>query len=183
MELKQTHIQNMHTGDVQAFRALYDNFYVALCIFARGFGLERDETEDVVQEVFSRIYDDKHRFEDLSSLKTYLYASVRNRSLNHIRDEKRRKTRETAFVESQDERTFFDEMLENEVYRQMHALMAELPGQCRAIFERTLEGATSEQIARAMNLSVETVKTQRKKAKRILREHYALLYRVFGALF
>ena len=47
----------------------------------------------------------------------------------------------------------------------------------------SLSGDTSEKIAADLKLSVETVKTQRKKAKRILRERYALLFKTFGILF
>lgn len=64
----------------------------------------------------------------------------------------------------------------------MSLLLQELPPQCKIIFERALEGATSEEIARELSLSVETVKTQRKKAKRILREKYALLYKLYSVL-
>lgn len=59
----------------------------------------------------------------------------------------------------------------------------ELPEQCKNIFQRTLSGDTSEKIAADLKLSVETVKTQRKKAKRILRERYTLLFKTFGILF
>ena len=184
MGLTNLQIRALAKGDRQAFLSLYDSFFVALCVFARGLVESREEAEDIVQDVFCRLYDDKKLFDNINSLKSYLYGAVRNGCLNHIRDEKRRRTREGKFLEElQDDRIFFDHIVENEVFRQLHSLLGELPPQCRAIFERTLEGATSEEIAQAMNLSVETVKTQRKKAKRILREKYALLYHTFGILF
>ena len=77
----------------------------------------------------------------------------------------------------------YNSALENEIYRQLKLLLEELPEQCKNIFQRTLSGDTSEKIAADLKLSVETVKTQRKKAKRILRERYTLLFKTFGILF
>ncbi|WP_455510003.1 RNA polymerase sigma factor [Butyricimonas paravirosa] len=184
MELTESHIRLLSKGDRKAFRLLYENFFIALCIFARGFHLEREEAEDIVQEVFCKLYDERHLFTNVSSLKSYLYSSIKNGCLNYIRGEKRRKDRESHYYDDVDEeRTFFNDIVESEVYRELKMLMDELPPQCRNIFERVLQGATSEEIAEALQLSVETVKTQRKKAKQILRERYNLLYNIFGILF
>lgn len=184
MEFTESEIKALVKGDTVVFRKLYENFFVALCVFARRFSLEREEAEDVVQEVFCNIYDERLAFPDLNGLKSYLYSSVKNRSLNCIRDKQRRMSREAKFTDIQCEsEQWFDAAIENEVYRQLNILLEELPPQCRNIFKRTLEGDTSEKIALDLGLSVETVKTQRKKAKKILRERYILLYKSFGILF
>ena len=117
-------------------------------------------------------------------LKSYLYTAVRNRSFNYLRDEKRRSIREAQFLNNlKAEEEGYNSALENEIYRQLKLLLEELPEQCKNIFQRTLSGDTSEKIAADLKLSVETVKTQRKKAKRILRERYTLLFKTFGILF
>ena len=158
--------------------------YVALCIFARSFSLKPEEAEDIVQEVFCRMYDEHRLFEGLNTLKSYLYTAVRNRSFNYLRDEKKRSIREAQFLNNlKAEEEGYNSALENEIYRQLKLLLEELPEQCKNIFQRTLSGDTSEKIAADLKLSVETVKTQRKKAKRILRERYTLLFKTFGILF
>lgn len=183
MELTDAHIKALVRGDRKAFLLLYENFFVALCVFARNYSVEKEEAEDIVQDVFCRLYDERHRFVNVSSLKSYLYTSVRNGCLNYLRSEKRRKDRESHYYDEVDgERTFLDDIMESEVYRQLKVLLDELPPQCKNIFERALQGATSEEIAATLHLSVETVKTQRKKAKKILRDRYTLLYDVFGIL-
>lgn len=184
MEFSEAEIKALEKGDTRIFQKLYENFFVALCVFARNFSLEREEAEDVVQEVFCHLYDERTLFTGLTSLKSYLYVSVRNRCLNYIRDEKRRHCRETLFLDIQKQEEYlFDVSLETEIYRQLKILLDELPPQCRNVFLRTLDGDTSEKIATDLALSVETVKTQRKKAKKILRERYELLFRTFGILF
>ena len=184
MEFSDSEVRLLAHGNIKIFHKLYEHFFVALCVFARNYDLEREETEDVVQEVFCRLYDEHKLFENLSALKSWLYTAVRNRCLNHIRNEKRRQQREAQFItDLHSEAENYDLAFENEVYRQLQLLLEELPFQCRNIFQRTLNGDTSEKIAFELNLSVETVKNQRKKAKKILRERYALLFKTFGILF
>lgn len=167
-------------GGRQALLSMYEEFFIALCIFARGFVQERELAEDIVQDVFVRLCDDRRSFENQHLLKAYLYGAVRNGCLNYMRDEKRRRTRESKYMEEMlDTRVVFDQIIENEVYRQLLKLQSELPPMCKNIFERSLEGATSQEIANTLNLSVETVKTHRKNAKRILRGRYALLSKSF----
>ena len=173
MEFSETEIKALAQGDTKVFHKLYEHFFVALCIFARSFSLKPEEAEDIVQEVFCRMYDEHRLFEGLNTLKSYLYTAVRNRSFNYLRDEKRRSIREAQFLNNlKAEEEGYNSALENE-----------LPEQCKNIFQRTLSGDTSEKIAADLKLSVETVKTQRKKAKRILRERYTLLFKTFGILF
>lgn len=184
MEFSESEIKALARGDKKAFQKLYESFFVALRVFAGNFYVEREEAEDIVQEVFCHLYDSPVLFTDVNSVKSYLYSSVRNRCLNHVRDEKRRHEREMRFVDIlENEQYFFDRTLENEIYRQLTVLLQELSPQCQNIFRRVLDGDTSEKIAVDLNLSVETVKTQRKKAKKILRERYALLFKAFGILF
>ena len=177
------HICLLRIGNKEAFHLLYDNFFIALCLFARHFNISKEEAEDLVQDVFCKLYHDQELPANLNAFKSYLYTSVRNRCLNFLRAEKRRKNNESIFYNLQHEDFFFDRIVESELGRQLHLLLNELPPQCKNIFERTLNGDTSEKIASDLNLSVETVKTQRKKAKKILRERYSLLNKIFGFLF
>ena len=93
-----------------------------------------------------------------------------------------KKLRESYYCDEiyNNDTTFINDVIENEVYRELYQLLDELPPQCRVIFERVLQGETSETIAKSMHLSIETVKTQRKKAKHILRERYKLLFNIIG---
>ena len=60
MEFSETEIKALAQGDTKVFHKLYEHFFVALCIFARSFSLKPEEAEDIVQEVFCRMYDE-HR--------------------------------------------------------------------------------------------------------------------------
>jgi len=177
MKFSEVHIALLSKGDKKAFLLLYENFFVALTIFIRNFGLSKDEAEDIVQDIFCRLHNNYNLPSNINAFRSYLYMSVRNKCLNYIRDERRRRDNERQFADLQDDFHIFDKIVENELYRQMHLMVNDMPPQCRNIFRRVLNGDTSEKIARDLNLSVETVKTQRKKAKRIIKERYSLIYR------
>lgn len=180
MELSELDINALSKGKKEAFFILYKKFFIALCIFAQKFSIEKEVAEDIVQEVFYKLYEDHQIFHNINTLKSYLYTSVKNNCLNYIRDEKRRKQRESYFYDEiyNDNTVFNNAIIENETYRELYLLLNELPPQCKAIFERVIQGETSETIAAAMHLSIETVKTQRKKAKHILRERYKHLFNI-----
>lgn len=182
MELFELDINALSKGKKEAFFILYKKFFVALCLFAQKFSIWKEAAEDIVQEIFYKLYEERQIFHNILTLQSYLYSSVKNSCLNYIRDEKRRKLRESYYCDEiyNNDTTFINDVIENEVYRELYQLLDELPPQCRVIFERVLQGETSETIAKSMHLSIETVKTQRKKAKHILRERYKLLFNIIG---
>lgn len=171
-EFTESQIQLLGQGDQETYRLLYKQYFAALCVFARNLGLGKEEAEDIVQEIFCHIYYEKLLPTKPEAFKTYLYTAVRNRCFNFIRDTQRRKNNEQIYNETLDNSSFWDQIITSEVYRELQLLLNELPAQCRNIFHRSLNGDTSEKIATDLKLSIETVKTQRKKAKKILREKY-----------
>ena len=117
-----------------------------MCLFAQKFSIGKEAAEDIVQEIFYKLYEERQIFHNILTLQSYLYSSVKNSCLNYIRDEKRRKLRESYYCDEiyNNDTTFINDVIENEVYRELYQLLDELPPQCRVIFERVLQGETSE---------------------------------------
>ena len=190
MELFELDINALSKGKKEAFFILYKKFFVALCLFAQKFSIGKEAAEDIVQEIFYKLYEERQIFHNILTLQSYLYSSVKNSCLNYIRDEKRRKRQwyQRDRLEQDPRYRFPRQWYLHQPQRQrtagyrreLYQFLDELPPQCRVIFERVLQGETSETIAKSMHLSIETVKTQRKKAKHILRERYKLLFNIIG---
>lgn len=72
-------------GEAGAFAVLFRRYYDALCAFAEGLVESADDAEEVVSEVFVRIWEARERLDVRASLKSYLYAATRNVALNHLR--------------------------------------------------------------------------------------------------
>lgn len=81
-------LERMRAGEGSALAALLDRYYDALCAFAAGYASSEAEAEEVVEDVFVRLWELRERLDIRESLKTYLYTATRNRALNRIRDDR-----------------------------------------------------------------------------------------------
>lgn len=118
MNKSELDINALSKGNTEAFYILYKKFFIALCIFAQKFSIEKEAAEDIVQEIFYKLYEERQIFHDILTLQSYLYTSVKNSCLNYIRNEKRRKLRESYYYDEiyNNETTFINNTIENEVY-------------------------------------------------------------------
>lgn len=81
-------VQRLRSGDKQAFKELFDEFYQTLCLFAARFLKDDALAADVVQEVFVKFWERHTDFDNDLKVKSYLYTSVRNACLEYNRDKK-----------------------------------------------------------------------------------------------
>lgn len=184
MDSNEISIEQINKLDVTAFRLLYKGYYRALVCYAMQIIKEAGTAEDIVQELFSVIWEKKVVFRSLSSFKSYLYNSVRNASFDYLKHkdvestylQKVIDTHQAYKIDEGEEEDFFSE----EVYRQLFRTIDELPDRCREVFLMYMEGKKNEEIAAALHVSLETVKTQKKRAMAVLRKklgsyHFLLL--------
>lgn len=184
MDSNEISIEQINKLDVTAFRLLYKSYYKALVCYAMQIMKETGAAEDIVQELFSVIWEKKMAFQSLASFKSYLYSSVRNASFDYLKHkdvesvylQKVIDAHQAYKIDEGEEDDFFSE----EVYRQLFQTIDELPARCREVFLMYMEGKKNEEIATALHVSLETVKTQKKRAMVVLRKklgsyHFLLL--------
>lgn len=148
------------------YKVLFEEFYHPLVRFAFQYTSDRERAEDIVQEVFISMWHKKPAFDDLLQLRTYLYRSVQRKCLNYLRDLRVRRRHEQLMADTpqHEEPTVIRTLIREEVYRQLQASVEQLPPQCKKICLLILEGKKPSEVARELNLAVETVKKQRKIA-------------------
>lgn len=159
-------MQNFNLNSEKSFREMFSAYYVSLVNYACTFVSDTDDAEDIVQEVFVHVWERKDGFGD--EFKSYLYRSVKNRCLNFLRDSAVKKKR---LDEIQEETVEFDlnhDMIREEVYQKLLETLNTLPPQCKKIYQLSLSGMKASEIAQELNLSVETIKAQKKRAKKLL---------------
>ena len=154
-----------------AFETIFRDHFKALCYFAFQFTKDMDEAEDVVQDAFIKFWDLREKFMSEPAIKSFLYVSVRNACLNNIRH----KLVIQKYVEIQpaDYQTHDPEILnkivEAEVLSSVYKAVKTLPDGCRKIFELSyFEELKNPQIAVLLQVTVNTVKTQKYRAIKIL---------------
>ena len=169
-------LQRINAKQPEAFRELFSEFYNSLVLFAMGFVEQQDVAEDIVQEVFIVVWERDAQYPTYNAFRSFLYNSVKNAGLNHLKH-KNVEEKYLASLNLEDEGDDIDlKMMEEELYRLLFKTIDELPDKCRNIFLLHLEGKGNEEIALLLNLSILTVKTQKKRAMSYIRERLGRVY-------
>jgi RNA polymerase sigma-70 factor (ECF subfamily) len=160
-----------------SFRQLFDCMFEPLCRFLAYYTTDRMMIEEVVQEIFIKLWEDRDILQ-IESVKTYLYTSARNRMLNAIRDEKRRNTLLEQWVQHEMEKRYGEECFDiDEFSNLIQSAIDTLPDKCRNIFNLSKkEMLTYKQIAGRLEISIKTVETQMGIALRKIREQLFSTY-------
>ena len=141
----------------------------------------------IVQEVFIRIWEQKIIFKNKDRIKSYLYVAVRNRSLDYLKSTEYRKKKQLSAFELSilESDTYFEkEVLLEEVLSAVNKAVSKLPNKCRHVILLSLKGLKNEQISTELNVSLNTVKTQKKiaykKLKSLLRDTSIFVLFIFN---
>ncbi|MGQ1910590.1 RNA polymerase sigma-70 factor [Marinifilum sp. RC60d5] len=162
--------ESFKKGNRSVFKQIFDAFYKGLLIFAKNFVQESDVAEDLVQEVFVKLWEKRETIENPTTIKAFLYVSVRNRALNHFRRNKLIKQYQQEEIQKKSSEYFFkNQLIEEETYRMLLQAVDELNGQTKNVCLMSLHGVQNAQIAEELNLSTSTVKYHKNKALEILR--------------
>lgn len=157
----------LHEGVEGAYRHFFENYYQVLGVFAMKYVKDKNVAEDIVNDVIVGLYTRRPRFDNLTALKSFLFTSIRNRCINIARDDKVRK----RYLESAPREEFFlDNILEEEIYFLLKKKISTLPEYPRKVYELSLQGASNEEIAEKLSLTVDSVKSHKKRGKQILKE-------------
>ena len=157
------------TGDRAAFEVLFRTHYRALCAFAMGYVKDRDRAEDLVQDLFFRLWRD-HRAVVLNDPpKSYFYTAVRNRCLSEMKTAGRMRVLREEVDDNVEEAGPTEEEHSERIAR-VQAAIAALPQERQRIFRMAkLEGRKYQEIAELLGISVKTVENQMGSALRTLR--------------
>jgi RNA polymerase sigma-70 factor (ECF subfamily) len=159
-------------GDREAFKTLFHTWYAPLCHYASHFLNDDEQATEAVQDFFVRLWEKRSSLVVESSLRHYLFRSVRNQCLNLIRQDKVRQLHAVRLQEAlladnaPEEYSISPEMLVK-----IEESIAALPEKRRAIFRLNREeGLKYREIAEKLGISVKTVEAQMGAALRSLRE-------------
>ena len=157
------------------FERAFKEHFKALHAYAYTIIRDEDNAEEIVQNVFFKLWEKKEQIEEITSLKAYLYRAVYNDSLNLLKHTKVRAAYETYVKSGAGEGgTAIDTLSTKELQAKIDKALNELPEQCRTIFQMSrFEELKYREIAEQLNLSVKTVENQMGKALKVLREKLA----------
>ncbi len=177
-------LQLLEHGDRDAFSYIFREYYAALCVFAEKLTGAPEHVEDIVEDVFMKIWARQQHFQDLRHLKDFLYKSTRNACFDLIRRLEHSRERQALFLQSQKqwEAGADLDLVRMEVYRHIYRAISQLPEQCGKIIRMGyIEGKPNDEIASELGLSIQTVKNQKSRGIALLKlrlppEYFALFF-------
>ncbi len=162
------------TGDEHAFEILFRSLYVRLNCYANKFLNDPEESQEIVQEVFSILWENRKGINPSLSIEAYVYKITRNLSICRLRRKKIEsiyvEIRKQVYLESIVEDPVHEHLCARELEKKLSDSLAKLPNGCREVYELSRnKGLKYSEIAEALNISIKTVEAQMSKAFRILR--------------
>ncbi len=160
-------------GDEMAFEGLFKSFFAELTIYATRFVEDRENAEEIVQDIFFNLWNNRLKLNINTSIKAYLYTTVRNTCLNLIKHKKVESKYREYFSRQlhEDELQPEDWMDGNELQEKITATIEKLPPERKKVFVMSrFDNLKYKEIAEKLDISVKTVENQMGKALKFLRE-------------
>jgi len=161
--------------DRVAFFYIYERYFKRLYGFVLKFIKQKEDAEEIVQEVFVKIWESRNKIDAYSSFESFLFTVAYNASLNRLR----KKTNETKYIEHlkslqqiNNSPDLIDEIYFNELTSRVQSLLNELTPRQKEIFLMSREkGISHDEIAEKLDISVNTVKKHMANTLAFLKSH------------
>ena len=165
-------IASLRAGEESSYAFLVERYHHALCVYAYNLTREKAEAEDIVQNVFVRVWRKREKLKSGLSLKSFLYRSVYNEFIDNYRKKKVITSVERDYFAAIDELVHDGE--EKDLERMIKIMKIEienLPPKCKEVFLLSKKnGLTNEEISTYLEISTKTVEAHITKAFSILRK-------------
>lgn len=167
-------IRKLKEGDEKTLRAIYMKYHEELYTVAFKYLRNKELAEDAVHDVFVKLWDNRNKLDQAGSLSGFLFTAIENHVLNMI-DAQRRKMgkQEKLSKEKEQDKNATDFVIRFSEYQQVYEDAIEnLPKARRKVFElRMKEGLTNKEVAKYLDISIHTVKSQFYKASKYIRKY------------
>lgn len=161
-------IEKIKTGDDKAFEVFFTNFYPSLYLFANRYLNDESVSADIVQEAFILFWKKSNIFSTPLGAKTYLYKYVRSKCIDYLTEIKKQNSYKESIQNT--EVYFRDLLIEEETFQFIRKLISQLTESEKEIIEFSMDGLKNQEIADRLSLSINSIKTLKKRAYKKMRE-------------
>ena len=149
-------------GDRKAYKRLFEKYYQLLLSYIISYTHNRSQAEDLVQQAFVDLWEDRRKLNPNKSPKNYLYAIARNRYLDSVNNQKRQsKLLESVWERALRERIEENTEIQEKRIEKLKIVIESLPPKCKRIFElNKMDGLRYQDIAELLDISIKTIEAQ-----------------------
>jgi RNA polymerase sigma-70 factor (ECF subfamily) len=163
-------LDELQKGNERAFNSIFKQYYKPLCQFSYSFIKVQDTAENLVQEVFAKLWEKRENITNIDNLLSYMMGMVRNQSIDFLRKEKTNSKIFNNIRLEKSENTTEEQISKNEFEEKLLKSIMNLPERCRTAIEMSrLEGLSNKEIAQKMEISVKGVEALIGRSLKLLR--------------
>jgi len=163
-------LNELQKGNERAFDTVFKQYYKPLCQFSYSFIKDQDTAENLVQEVFVKLWEKRGQTTKIDNLLSYLMGMVRNQSIDFLRKEKTNSKIYTQLRPENSENTTEEQISKNEFEEKLLKSILNLPERCRTAIEMSrFDGFSNKEIAQKMEISVKGVEALIGRSLKLLR--------------
>ncbi len=152
------------SDDQQAYRELFTSLYSYLFQFAKSLVKAKEPAEEIISDVFIKVWEKRKELEKIENLKLYLYVSTRNHAYNYLEKQKRSITNTLDDAQADFTSVYFDPeqlLITADMLARIQKAIDQLPPKCKMIFKLAKEdGLKYREVAELLNISIKTVENQ-----------------------
>jgi RNA polymerase sigma-70 factor (family 1) len=171
-------IDDFRRGSQKAFAKLFHHLYPVLVFYALRYTHDQAAAEDISEESFIKVWIRRESFNHYKVLRSFLYSIVRNASLNWLKEKERHAVHEKVIALNTElsEASILENIIRAEVFHDVYSAFEKLPPKCRKIISLIFfHGKNIRDVAAELNLSVNTVKAQKRRGLLLLKNKLSLL--------
>lgn len=173
-------VKQFANGDMKAFDNIYSTFNQKLQKFIFTLIKTESDTEDIVQEVFVKVWENREKLKSYSSLDSYLFSIAYNTTISLLRT----RVKENKYVEfiksvqiEVDETDFVEGFNSDEMNEKINLLIEKMPPRQREVFKmKYFQNCSYKEIAETLDISINTVENQIVKSHKFLKENLGKAY-------
>lgn len=161
----------LNDGSNISIRYVYELYYQLLCYFASRLIKDKEESRDIVIDIFIKLYKKKADFDNIANVKSFLFVATRNACLDYLKYKQKQASskNEFSYLVTKEE-TLPTETIRIKVLEGIYHQIEMLPSQSRKIIRSIfIDGKTTAEVAAEMSLSMQTVLNHKSRAVRTLR--------------
>jgi RNA polymerase sigma-70 factor (family 1) len=165
--------QNGDLFDGKSFPLFFKEWFPSVVCFSSRFTMDLQAAEDIAEDAFIALWERRKNFGHLKAAKSFLYTAARNASLNWLaaKNVREENSKQLGYLALFEDKNALHEITRAESLHKLAAAINELPLQCRKVIDLLyLEGKSREEAAKVLNLSINTIKSQRTRAISLLRK-------------
>lgn len=163
-------LEGLQSGNDDVFRELFNSYSRQLYAYSYSLIHDQETAKDHVNEAFASLYVNREKFTSLAHIRNTLYSTIKNLASSHIRNRRNASIKHALAPRDEYQQAVVAEIIQNELISQLYQLLEDLPATQKEIILKWIEEDKSLlEIARELNISVQSAKVNRHRALVFLR--------------